>query len=167
MNIYTWSVWLHVLSAFIFFFVHGTSMAIAYILPREKDPARMKAYLDITGITVAPLGISLLGLLVTSVYMGIAAGWVRTGWWGLSFLLFLVSVLWMEWYSRKYYSPIRKALGNFYMTGFSTPNPPVEDKVIDLEEVNGLIRKTNPHLLSVVGFVVVAVLLWLMRFKPF
>jgi hypothetical protein len=167
MNIYTWSVWLHVLFAFIFFFVHGTSMAIALLLPQEKDLVRLKAYLDITGITIAPMGISLLGILVTSIYMGIAAGWVRTGWWGLSFLLFLVSILWMEWYTRKYYSPIRKALGNFYMTGFSTPNPAVEDKVVDMKEVEALIQKTNPRLLLTVGFVVVAVLLWLMRFKPF
>lgn len=167
MNLYTWSVWLHVVFAFIFFFAHGTSMAIAFLLPREKDPARMKAILDITGITIAPLGISLLGILLTSLYMGFAAGWVRTGWWGLSFLLFLVSIFWMEWYSRKYYSPIRKALGNFYMTGFSTPNPAMEGKVIDMEEVETLIQKTNPRLLMWVGFLVVAALVWLMRFKPF
>ena len=99
--------------------------------------------------------------------MGFAAGWVRTGCWGLSFLLLLGTVVWMTWYSRNYYSPIRKALGEFYMSGFSTPNPPVENKVIDMNEVQSLIQKTNPHLLATVGLVVTAVLLWLMRFKPF
>ena len=103
-------------------------MATALLLPQEKNPERLKAYLDITGITIAPLGISLLGILVPSLYMGIAAGWVRTGWWVLSFLHFLISIFWMEWYSRKYYSPIRKALGNFYMTGFSIRNPPWKGK---------------------------------------
>lgn len=167
MNLYSWSVWLHILFSFIFFFAHGTSMAIAFLLPKEKDPVRMKSLLDVSGITILPLGISLLGILITSLYMGFAAGWIRTGWWGLSFLLLLGTVVWMTWYSRNYYSPIRKALGGFYMSGFSTPNPPVENKVIDMNEVQSLIQKTNPHLLATVGFVVTAALLWLMRFKPF
>jgi hypothetical protein len=167
MNLYTWSVWLHVLFSFIFFFAHGTSMAIAFLLPKEKDPARMTALLDISGITILPLGISLLGILLTSLYMGFAVGWVRTGWWGLSFVLFLVTIVWMTWYSRNYYSPIRKALGSFYMSGFSTPNSPLEGKQINMEEVQALVQRTNPHLLAGVGFVVVALLLWLMRFKPF
>lgn len=167
MNLYQWSVWLHVLFAFVFFFAHGTSMAIAFMLPQEKDPNRMKALLDITGITIAPLGISLLGLLVTSIYMGVAVGWFRTGWWGLSFLLFLASIVWMTWYSRKYYTPIRKALGSFYMTGWSTRNAPAENKQVDLNEVDMLVQKTNPRLLFVVGFAVIGALLWLMRFKPF
>jgi hypothetical protein len=164
--IYSWSVFLHILFAFIFFFAHGTSMAIAFLLPREKDPARMKALLDVSGITILPLGVSLLGLLVTSLHMGIAAGWIRTGWWGLSFLLLFATLIWMTWYSRKYYSPIRRALGGFYMTGLSTRNLPVPGQVVNMEEVHSLIRRTNPYLLTAVGFLVTAVLVWLMRFKP-
>ena len=167
MNLYSWSVWLHVLFSFIFFFAHGTSMAIAFLLPKEKDPVRMKALLDVSGITILPLGVSLLVILLTSLYMGFTAGWVRTGWRGLSFLLLLGVVIWMTWYSRAYYSPIRKALGNFYMTGFSTPNLPVGERAIDMNEVQSLIQKTNPHLLATVGLVVTGVLIWLMRFKPF
>lgn len=53
------------------------------------------------------------------------------------------------------------------MTGLSTPNLPVENKAITIDEVQGLIRKTNPQLLASTGFVVIALLLWLMRFKPF
>lgn len=167
MNLYSWSVWLHILFSFIFFFAHGTSLAIAFMLPKEKDPVRMKTLLDVSGITILPLGVSLLVILLTSFYMGFTAGWVRTGWWGLSFVLFLAMVIWMTWYSRRYYSPIRKALGGFYMSGFSTPNPPVENKAIDMNEVESLIRKANPHLLTTAGLIVTAALLWLMRFKPF
>ena len=167
MNLYSWSVWLHILFSFLFFFVHGTSMAIAFLLPKKKDPSRMKALLDVSSITIAPLGVSLVVILITSLHMGFVAGWVRRGWWGLSFLLLLGMIIWMSWYSRIYYSPIRKALGGFYMSGISTPNPPVDNMSINMDEVQSLIRKTNPHLLATVGFVVTAVLLWLMRFKPF
>jgi hypothetical protein len=85
----------------------------------------------------------------------------------LSFVLLLGLLIWMTWYSRTYYSPIRKALGGFYMTGLSNRNLPVPDKVIDMEEVHSLIRRTNPHLLTIAGFAVTALLVWLMRFKPF
>jgi hypothetical protein len=166
-NLYAWSVWLHILFAFIFFFAHGTSMAIAFLLPQEKDPVRMRALLDVSAVSVAPLGISLFVLLITSLHMGLTAGWIRTGWWCLSFLLMLGTVAWMTWYSRNYYTPIRKALGGFYMSGLSTKNPAVEDKAVNWEEVQELVRRTNPHLLASVGLIVTALLIWLMRVKPF
>jgi hypothetical protein len=165
MNLYQWFVWLHVLSAFLFFFTHGTSMVIAFMLPKEQNADAMKALLNITGITIAPLSISLFGLLITSVYMGISAGWWKTGWWITSFLIMIAMTVWMTWYGRKFYSPIRKALGLEYMTGLSTSNRAVEPR--SMEEVYALVAKTNPRLLGSVGLVITALLLWLMRFKPF
>lgn len=165
--LYQWMVWLHVLFAFLFFFVHGVSMATAFLLPKEKDAKRISMLLDLPSITIAPMGISMLGLLVTSIYMGGAANWWARGWWGASFLLFLVMIVWMTWYGRVNYSPIRRELGLHYMTGFSTHNAPVENKQVNMEEVYKLVARTNPHLLATVGLVVLGLLLWLMRFKPF
>lgn len=167
MNLYQWVAWLHVLFAFLFFFVHGISMATAFYLRREKDVKRLGMLLDLPEITIIPMAISLLALLLTSIYMGASAGWWKTGWWGLSVLLFLVMVAWMTWYGRTYYSPIRKELGLHYMTGVGTPNAPDENKAINMDAVNQLIAKTNPHLLATVGLIVLGLLLWLMRFKPF
>lgn len=162
---YQWMAWLHVLFGVLFFFSHGVSMATAFLLPREKNEERIRMLMDVTGISIAPLGISLLGLLITSIYMGSAAGWWRTGWWGFSFLIFLAMVVWMTWYGRKYYSPIRRALGQDYMTGIGKHNP--AEPPLGMDEVQRLVAKTNPHLLATVGFLVTAALLWLMRFKPF
>lgn len=167
MTLYSWMLWLHILFAFLFFFAHGVSMATAFLLPKEKDIKRISMLLDLPQITIALIGVSMLGLLITSMYMGYAAQWWSTGWWGLSTLVFFLMTVWMTWYGRKYYSPIRKELGLFYMTGFSTKNMPMEGKSVNMEEVYKLIAKTNPHLLATVGFVVLGVLLFLMRFKPF
>jgi hypothetical protein len=167
MTLYNWILWLHVLCAFLFFFVHGVSMATAFFLPKEKDLKRMSMLLDLPNITVVPMGVSMLGLLVTSIYMGSAAQWWGRGWWGASVLIFLVMIYWMGSYSRRYYSPIRKAIGTFYMTGFATRNEPIENKEVDMAEVERLIAMTNPRLLMTVGFVGLGLLLFLMRFKPF
>lgn len=164
-NPYQWFVWLHVLSAFVFFFSHGAELATAFMLPKEKNANGMKALLNITGITIIPFSASMLLLLITSVYMGVTAGWWKKGWWELSFLIMVVMLVWMIWYARKYYSPIRKALGTEYMTGFGTPNPPETPESMDV--VYALVAKTNPRLLAWVGLIVTATLLFLMRFKPF
>lgn len=167
MNLYQWVAWLHVLFAFLFFFVHGVSMATAFFLPNEKDVKRLSMLLDLPSITIIPMAISLLGLLVTSIYMGGSAGWWKTGWWGLSVVLFFAMTAWMTWYGRKFYSPIRKELGLHYMTGMGNHNAPDENKVVNMDEVEKLIAKTNPFLLAAVGLIVLGLLLWLMRFKPF
>jgi len=164
-NLYQWSVWLHVLAAFVFFFSHGTVMATAFLLPKEKDANGMKALLNVTGITFIPSGVSMLLLLITSIHMGVVAGWWSKGWWGPSFLIMVGMIVWMTWYGRKYYSPIRKALGLEYMTGFGTQNPPESPESMDV--IYALAAKTNPRLLAWAGLIVTAALLWLMRFKPF
>lgn len=164
-NLYQWSVWLHVLAAFVFFFSHGAELATAFMLPKEKDANGMKALLNITQITLVPFGLSMLFLLVTSIHMGVVAGWWKRGWWGLSFLIMVGMLVWMIWYARKYYSPIRKALGSEYMTGFGTHNPPEPPESMDV--VYALVAKTNPRLLAWAGFIVTAALLFLMKFKPF
>jgi hypothetical protein len=164
-SLYAWSVSLHILAAFVFFFSHGVSMATAFLLPKEKDSAKMKTLLDISGITIVPLMVSMLLMLVTSIHMGLAAKWWLAGWWWLSFVIMFGMIVWMTWYSRKYYSPIRKALGMEYMTGAGTNNPAEEPAGMD--QVQRLAARTNPHLLATMGLLVTAALIWLMRFKPF
>jgi len=66
--------WLHVLFAFVFIFAHGVSMVTAFLLPHEKNIDKMKLLLDLPNLTIIPFGISLLGLLATSIYMGGTAG---------------------------------------------------------------------------------------------
>jgi len=165
MALYHWMVVLHILSALLFYFVHGVSMATAFLLPKEKNPEKMKMLLEIIGITLNPMGVSMLGLLVTSIYMASVAGWWRKGWWGISFLIFLSMLVWMSWYSAKYYRPIRKALGMEFFTGFGTRNPPEEP--LSPDEIQLLIARTNPRLIAAVGILVTVVLVWLMRLKPF
>ena len=50
MHLYPWTLWLHVFFATLFFFVHGTAMAIAFRLPVEKDPKTLHALLNIIAV---------------------------------------------------------------------------------------------------------------------
>ncbi len=71
----------------------------------------------------------------------------------------------MTIYGRAIYSPIRRALGQAYVTGFGRGNPPAEPAGMD--EVQTLIVRSNPRLLTYVGLVFTLIIVGFMVFKPF
>jgi hypothetical protein len=166
MDLYPWFLWLHILFAFMFFFAHGASLGVAFRLPVEKDPKAREALLAITGITIAPMFGGFFGMAVFGVALGVIASWWKQGWWWLSIILMLGKFIWMIWYSRKFYSPIRKALGLMYVTGFANENPATGISATQ-EEVDRLIAQTQPYMVSWVTSVITALVLYLMTFKPF
>ena len=56
MDLYPWIVFLHVAGVFLFFMAHGTSMAVGFRLRQERDPARVRALLDLSSwsLGIAP-----------------------------------------------------------------------------------------------------------------
>ena len=84
-NAYPWLLWLHIFSAFVFFFVHGTAMAIAFRLPQEQTMAGMRALLNITGMTLPFLFGSYLLLQAFGIALTFMASWWRQSWPWLSF----------------------------------------------------------------------------------
>jgi hypothetical protein len=63
-----------------------------------------------------------------------------------------------------FYSQVRKAVGLAYMRGFK-PQPPGE--VASIEEIDALLKRSRPVSLAVIGLVGLAIIAWLMMFKPF
>ena len=164
-NLYPWLLWLHIFSAIVFFFVHGTAMAIAFRLPQEQTMTGMRTLLNLTGMTLPLLFGSYLLLQAFGIALTFMTSWWRQAWPWLSFILLNGMTIWMTWYGRKVYSPLRKALGMPYMTGYSKENMPVDP--VGIEEVRSLIEKSNPRMLTWVGGVTSGLILWLMIFKPF
>jgi len=165
MNFYPWFLWLHIFASITFFFVHGTAMAIAFRLPEEETMDGMRALLNITGITIPVMFGSFLLLQAFGIALTFMAEWWKQAWPWLSFLLLNGMTVWMTWYGRQIYSPLRRALGLPYMTGFSKENPAIEPASMD--EVRALLEKSNPRKLALVGAVITGLVLWLMIFKPF
>lgn len=165
MTLYPWIVWLHIFSAILYFSCHGVSMVAAFLLKKETNADKLKVLLGLHTVVLPPMGIAALLLLVTVLAMAAILNLWGAGWWLTANLIFILMTAWMTWYARKYYSPIRKALGMEYMTGFGKHNP--AEAPARMDEVQELIAKPSPHLLMTVGVVAIGILLWLMRFKPF
>lgn len=164
-NAYPWILWLHIFASIAFFFVHGTAMAIAFRLPEEETMVGMRALLKLNSLTLPYLFGSYLLLHAFGVALMFMADWWRQAWPWLSFILLNGMAIWMTWYGRKVYSPLRKALGMPYLTGFGKENKPVDP--VSMEDVRTLLEKSNPRMLTWVGSLTSGLILWLMVFKPF
>ena len=63
-----------------------------------------------------------------------------------------------------FYGKVRKAAGLHYMESFK-PHPPLEPA--SAAELEALLARGQPVLLTVMGFGGLLLILWLMMFKPF
>ena len=70
-----WILLIHILSAFIFAFIHGASTKVIFRLHRESDPVRMAALLDLSSDHLGLMYISLLIMLAGGIGVGYFGDW--------------------------------------------------------------------------------------------
>jgi hypothetical protein len=159
-----WLVYLHVLAAFTFFLLHGTSAAMAFAIRKETDFARMRGMLDLSSSTIPAMGIALLVLGLSGIALPFMIQiWSKVYIWA-SIALILGAAIYMGVFNETHYKQLRRLVGLPYMKGNKTfpaeaPSSP--------EEVTALLQRTNLTGLVIAGYVVPAIVLWMMLFKPF
>lgn len=148
-------VFLHVISTFGFLLSHGASVSMAFVLKRERDLQKIRALLDLSG-TSYPLMIS---TLLASIIFGIIAGfqghWWKFGWIWTSIALLVVILALMYFLGSNVYGAARKAV--------ELPSEPSGSN----EELFAILKKSNPLLLTLIGYGGYAIIAWLMMVKPF
>lgn len=159
---YQWVVFLHVLGAFIFMLGHGASFMVAFKLRGERDLERIKALLELSSYS---LGVMYGGLTLLFV-AGIVAGFMGN-WWGKLWIwaalgLLIAIVIAMYALGSAYYNQVRKAAGMPYFEG-TKEQPPIAPNP---EEALRILSSSRPQLLAGIGIGGIAVILWLMLFKP-
>lgn len=161
---YRWVVFLHILSAFAFFMAHGASAIMAFRLRREREVARIRAILDLSNAALPVAYMSLMVLILAGIAAGIMGGWFSKGWIWTAIVLLVALWIGMFMYSSRFYAPIRKAVGLPYRDrkGDHPAEPPASEA-----EITALVSAANPLVLMVPSFTLIAVILWLMMFKPF
>jgi len=162
---YQWIVYLHIASAFVFLMAHGTSAGMVFWMRRESLPERIRPVLDFSASATSITGnISMLAILVTGIVAGIMETWFSFGWIWTSIGLLLAISMGMFFMGTVYYSKVRKAVGLPYMDkGKQQPAvaPAGESEIV------ALVRAGMPLATAASGGVGLAVILWLMVFKPF
>ncbi len=159
-----WLIFLHVLSALTFFLAHGTSATMTFQLRKETDFTRIRAMLDLSWSTMILMGVSFLILGLTGLVLPFMIHiWNKVYIW-LSIVLMLFVFFYMAMFNENHYKKLRRLIGLPYMKG--NKQMPAEPPSTP-DEVAALIKKTSATGLVVVGYIIPAIVLWLMIFKPF
>lgn len=163
---YHWMVYIHVLATFAFLLAHGVSSVVALRLRNQRDPVLARAWLELntSGGVMGVLYGSLLTLLVSGIISGFMGDWWDRGWIWLSLALLIGIIVSMFLIGSRYYSQVRKALGMAWFDGRKERSPGAPAPA---EEVEALLANGPAVVLAVIGFGGIAVILWLMMFKPF
>ncbi|HEX2755417.1 MAG TPA: hypothetical protein VHM48_08140 [Candidatus Limnocylindrales bacterium] len=145
---YPWIVLLHIAGAFMFAMSHGVAMWMLSELPKQRDPRRISALLDLSGASLNGVYVGLLLLLVGGIWAGIDRGWFRFGWIWAAIVVLVAIVLAMYAIATPFYKRLRIAVG-IRAAGYpkDAPDPiPLPDA-----EVLAIAAASPVALLSAVG----------------
>ncbi len=148
-----------------FLAAHGASVSVSFKLRGEHDLERVRTLLDVSGAYLSAMYGSLAVLVLAGVAAGLLGGWfTKLLWiWVALALLFAIMVA-MYYLGTAHFNELRKASGLPYAVGSrrELPADPASEA-----ELATLISKGRPWALTVIGFGGIAIIAFLMMFKPF
>jgi hypothetical protein len=154
---YTWWKFLHVAGVIAFVMFHGVSMMVALQLRRERDRGRIATMTQLSGSSLRGMYVALVWLIVFGVIAGIQGEWWNDGWFWISVGLLVVAIAEMSAVARPYYERVKEAI---------EVRPSGVPRRSD-EELDEILRSPIGLWNTVFGIGVLAVIAWLMIFKPF
>ena len=158
-----WLVFIHVLAAITFFLAHGASVAMAFKIRGETEFARIRAMLDLSWSTMTSMGIAFVVMGLTGIIMPFMLHIWDKLWLWASIVLMLAVFVYMSIFNETHFKQLRRLVGLPYMKGNKEmPAEPPSSQ----EEVAALLKRTRLTGLIVAGYVIPAIVLWLMVFKP-
>jgi hypothetical protein len=161
-----WTPWLkliHVAAGFTFALAHGVSAFTTLKLRSERDPARVTALLDLSRVSLPVTDAAIVLLLVSGIVGGFVGNYWGHLWIWISIGVLLVLFASMSVRGVRHHDAIRHGLGlpGFYdHKGATVPDadPAALAKALDSPRAIEL---------AAVGFIGLAVILWLMVVRPF
>ncbi|HYT80233.1 MAG TPA: cupredoxin domain-containing protein [Actinomycetota bacterium] len=149
-------VFIHLLGVFGFLLSHGVSVSVTFKLRNERDPGRINALLQLSGTSIQGFYISLVVLLIG----GFAAATVGHLW-SKRWIWFAVAVLVLA--SLAMY---RMARPFYRRVGFVARAMEGGSEAVTEEQFTEILRSPRPWTIAWVGFGALAIILYLMVFKP-
>lgn len=154
---YNWWKFLHVAGVLAFVMFHGTSIVVALRLRKERNRTRITELMQLSGSSLMGMYVSLGWLVVFGVVAGIKGLWWNDGWFWISIVILVLVVGEMSAVARPYYQRVKEAV---------EVRPSGVPRRSD-EELDEILRSPVAAVNAAVGFVALAVIAWLMIFKPF
>ena len=98
-------------AAFLFVMGHGASMWVSDQIRRERDPARIRALLELSSRSLGLVYVSLLTLLVAGIVAGIMGSRFGRGWIWAAIVVLVAIIVLMYALASRYYGRVREAVG--------------------------------------------------------
>lgn len=153
---YQWWVFVHLAGVFGLLVSHGVSVAVAFRLRAERDPARVVTLLQMSGSSLSGFYVSLVVLLLGAVAAAFDGGLWGYGWIWASLATLAVVMVAMYALARPYYQRIR-----FVAAALAEGS-----RAVTPEQFDSLLKTPRSLLIAAIGSVGLAVILYLMLFKP-
>ncbi len=164
---YRWLVFLHILAIFTFLTAHGASAAVIFKLRGEREVERIRVLLDLSRNANGVANAALLVLLAAGIALGFMGGWWGQYWvWASLAVLILICVGMFAFGSgplvriRQLVQPDESPRGK---RGQVQSSPEIATD----EQLATLLGAIRPMLVTAIGGIGLALILWLMLFKPF
>ena len=158
---YQWVVFAHVASVLAFMLAHGVHVVAMWAFRGEADPERAMTFFNdlpnVTGVRIV-----LAVTVASGVLAGFMGSWWTSGWiWtSLALLVVIWEAMWR--YGGSFFGLVQEAAEAAIAARDADPSNPGPQAAYDAAR-----RSWQPIAMSVVGLGGLAVILWLMMFKPF
>jgi small-conductance mechanosensitive channel len=162
--LYKLVVFLHVACVFGYLIAHGVSATVAFALKKERDIQKVRTMLELSERSFPVMFLLLYAFFLLGIIAGFQGHWWRYGWIWVSIVLLLAIYVLMTILGTGIYIQARKAAGLPYRIR-RKPYPAEPPKSDD--EVFAILAKSNPLLLTIIGYGGFVVITWLMMAKPF
>jgi plastocyanin len=151
-----WWVFLHVAGVFAFLMAHGVSAYVTFKLRSERDPKRVSHLLELSASSVGVMWNAIGVLLIGGVLAGFTGHFWGQAWIWVAIGVFLVVIVAMY------------AMGTTWAARLRTISAAMTEgtEAVSSQQFEEILRSRRPYTIAGVGFVGLAVLLWLMLFQP-
>jgi small-conductance mechanosensitive channel len=160
---YRWLVFLHIVGAFAFLMAHGVSAAVMFALRRERSVDRIRSLLELSRGSLGIMLAGLLMILATGIANGFIGHWWKAGWIWTSLGLFVAIYGLMSVFGSGLYNRLRLGLG----LPSSYSSKPAGGQELDAAQIDAILSRSQPVLLTLIGFGGLVIITGLMIFKPF
>jgi hypothetical protein len=161
MDLYPWIVIAHVFFVILAFGAHGVSAFAIFRIRASSDRAELRTVLDLSQTSLIAAGIFLLLGVLLGIWAAIVGGHFSRTWPWVAIGVLVVVIFAMTPLAANPMRELRAALG---IGNDKAGAPLVPGSDVDVATAKA---KMQPELTMIVGLVGIALLVWLMRAKPF
>ena len=158
---YAWVVFLHVAAVMAFMLAHGVHVTAMWAFRREADPERALTFFNDLP-TATGLRVLLAAVVISGAIAGLMGSWWGSGWIWTSLLLLAVIAVAMWRFGGGYFGLVQEAAEAAIAARAENPSNPDPQAAYDAAR-----SSWHTYGMSVIGLGGLAVILWLMMFKPF